>query len=387
MKRFLTVLLVMAGAVASAQTFDPYTGLASATHIGGITEPTDIRWLPDGRMLLINKGGTLFILQNGGNLTTAGTFAVDTASEKGLLGLEVDPNFATTRRLFFYYSASGAATPPGTDLDRHRVVSRILMANDQLAATETILVRGLRGPANHDGGALVIGPDGKLYIGVGDTGCNSNCCPANNRFPTCLTNGNGKVLRVNLDGTIPLDNPLVLPDGGGMTVTACGATCTSAVAPTTTGAARTDIWAWGFRNPWRMSFDKTNGNLWVGDVGETAEEEISVVQKGKHYGYPWFEGFRGGPGYDGGQCEFYTPGSGNCAPPVHSCVQTGGQCQLFDGGTRGIGCSCQSMTGGEINDHCSWPALLRGNYFFADYVSNGLYMVRLGANQIGRAHV
>ncbi|MBS1153959.1 MAG: sle, partial [Myxococcaceae bacterium] len=324
MTRRLAVLALLVGAGSSAQTVDSFSGLASSVYVAsglnGLAEPTDLRWLPDGRMLITSKGGTFYVRQTNGQLSSAGTFSVDSASEKGLLGLEVDPDFATNRRLYFYYSASNASG--GTDLDRHRVVMRTLMANDQLAAGETILVRGLRGPANHDGGALAIGPDGKLYIGVGDTGCNATCCPATNRFNTCLTNGNGKILRVNLDGTIPSDNPLVLPDGGRATVTACGANCTSNVTPTVTGLARTDIWAWGFRNPWRISFDKVNGNLWVGDVGESAEEEIDVVKKGQHYGYPWFEGFRGGAGYDGGQCEFYTPGSGNCAVPVHSCPQS-----------------------------------------------------------------
>src|SRR5436190_18702965 len=77
---------------------------------------------------------------------------------------------------------------------------------------ETILVRGLRGPANHDGGALAVGIDGKLYIGDGDTGCNCSCGPGlntQNMLGTCPTNGQGKIMRVNLDGTIPADNPLV----------------------------------------------------------------------------------------------------------------------------------------------------------------------------------
>src|SRR4029079_5474878 len=104
--------------------------------------------------------------------STAGTFTVDTESEKGLLHVLLHPNFASNRLLIFYYSAADSIG--GTDLDRHRVVTVPLGTNDQLDMTqETILVRGLRGPANHDGGAIAIGPDGKLYVGDGDTGCNS----------------------------------------------------------------------------------------------------------------------------------------------------------------------------------------------------------------------
>lgn len=383
--RTLAALAVLVASAASSQTVDPFSGLIASIHVtsgqNGMSTPTDIRWLPapDGRMVLITKGGTFYIRQNNGQLSSGGTFSVDTASEKGLLGVEVDPDFTNNKKLYFYYSASNGIG--GTDLDRHRVVMRTLGANDQLSATETILLRGLRGPANHDGGALAIGPDGKLYVGVGDTGCNASCCPAANRFNTCLTNGNGKILRINLDGSIPSDNPLVPFADGGNTVTACGNNCTDAVSASTKGPPRADIWAWGFRNPWRISFDKVNGNLWVGDVGESAEEEVDVVQKGKHYGYPWYEGFRGNNGYTETVCDQYTPGSGNCVPPVHSCLQTGAQCSRFDGGTD-TNCSCQSMTGGEINDHCSWPAQVRGNYFFADYNSNGVFMLKLGANRL-----
>ncbi len=186
MTRTLAVLVVLAGSVSSAQTVDLYSGLTASVFVqpgmNGLSEPTDIRWLPDGRMLITAKQGTFYIRQANGTLTSAGTFAVDGSSEKGLLGLEVDPDFTNTRRLFFYYSASNASG--GTDLDHQRVVSRLLMANDQLAAGETILVRGLRGPANHDGRALAIGPDGRRYIGVGDTGCNQACCPAAHQPPS-----------------------------------------------------------------------------------------------------------------------------------------------------------------------------------------------------------
>jgi glucose/arabinose dehydrogenase len=195
-----------------------------------------------------------------GSVAAIGSFPVDTASEKGLLNVLVHPSFAQNRRLLFYYSL--AADAGGTNQDRHRVSSVVLATNNTLdMASEQILVRGLLGPANHDGGAMAIGPDGKLYVGVGDSGCNSGLPPVpvytpTNYNGTCLSSGNGKILRVNLDGTIPSDNPLV----GVAQATACGTNCRTDPATVTPRAPRPDVWAWGFRNPWRSWFDPATGN-------------------------------------------------------------------------------------------------------------------------------
>ncbi len=327
----------------------------------------DLRFLPDGRMVFIEKAGFVKLRATDGTVTTAYRFCVDQGSEKGLLGVEVDPAFngTTNRRLFFYYS--NCNQDGGTDLNRHRVVSIDLLPNGTLdPSTERVLVQNLRGPANHDGGALAIGPDGKLYIGVGDTGCNAACCPASNMFPTCLSNGNGKILRVNLDGTIPNDNPLF----NTAMVTACGATCTSAVSAATQAAPRTDIWAWGFRNPWRIAFDPVTGKLWVGDVGEQAREEVSIVEAGKHYGYPWYEGFMGDGTYTSAQCNTVTPGSGPCAMPVWDCQH---------------GANCASITGGTFIDSTLFPPERRG-YWFGDNAAGGaIWLMHLNAARDGVA--
>lgn len=342
-------------------------------YVTGVGQVTDFRWLPDGRMVIVRKGGQISVRTTAGAVVAAGTVPVDTESEKGLLGVEVHPSFATNNRIFLYYSRSStAATDPGTDTDRHRVVSIVLKADNTLdAATETILVRGLRGPANHDGGGLGISNDGKLYIGVGDTGCNSGVAPGgtiSNYFPTCLTNGNGKILRVNLDGTIPTDNPLV----GVAAVTACGSSCGTNISGTGTGAPRTDIWAWGFRNPWRFWVDPMNGNLWVGDVGEVTYEEVSIVPKGRHMGWPYREGAQG---YPQTECTKISPNTGNCVDPVYYC-RHGGASGGIDGG-------CTSITGGLIVDSCSWPTTFRGRYFFADNANNALWSVQVNATRNG----
>ena len=265
--------------------------------VAGLGLVTDFRFLPDGRVVVIEKTGGVSIRRTDGSLVVAGSFAVDSDSEKGLLGLAVDPQFATNRRLYFYYSATNA--DQGTDADRHRVVVRTL-TGDRLDAGETVLLHGLRGPANHDGGALDVGPDGLLYVGVGDTGCNSSQ-PAEAQMPTnfygtCLADdpqanggGNGKILRIALDGSIPATNPLV----GATNVSACGDACGVDLSPSRLGAPRADVFAWGFRNPFRLWVDPLTALVWVGDVGEISYEEIDVVRPGRHHGWPWREGARG----------------------------------------------------------------------------------------------
>jgi MYXO-CTERM domain-containing protein len=346
---------------------------AVTDHVTNLGPVTDFRFLPGGKMVIIEKTGTVRVRRADGSMAEAGSFPVNTASEQGLLGVEVHPAFASNRTLFFYYSRSGSQG--GTDLDRHRVVSVILREDDTLdMGTETILVRGLRGPANHDGGALAIGPDGKLYIGVGDTGCNSGARPGGtvgNFFATCLTNGNGKILRVELDGSIPADNPLA----GQAEATACGAGCRDSVNASASGAPRKEIWAWGLRNPFRISFDPRTGNLWVGDVGEVTNEELNIVQGGKHYGWPWREG-AAGRGHQ--TCADITPQSGPCVDPVYFC-QHGGSGQV------GVDSDCTAITGGTFVDSCRWPDEYRGHYYFGDSSTGAVWFLKVNAARDGVA--
>jgi glucose/arabinose dehydrogenase len=329
--------------------------------VAGLGPTTDVAFLPDGRMLITEKTGALKLRSPDGTVRVAAQLPVDTRSEKGLLGVVVDPDFARTRRIFLYYSLADAAG--GTPLDRHRVVSAPLREDGTLdLAAQTILVRGLRGPANHDGGGLAIGPDGRLYVGVGDTGCNSGERPEppyapTNYFATCLTNANGKILRVNLDGSIPADNPLA----NVAAVTACGDVCSQPVSGAT-GAPRREIWAWGFRNPWRFSFDPRTGRLWVGDVGEVTYEEVDVAEAGRHHGWPWREGRHGWPR---SRCRQISPDAGECAEPVYEC-RHGPSAGGIDGG-------CQSITGGVFPDSPSWPASHRGLYLFGDNANGRLW--------------
>jgi glucose/arabinose dehydrogenase len=347
-------------------------GIIATPEVTGLGPLTDIAFLPDGRALITEKTGTLWLRgpAPGHALSVAATLSVDTESEKGLLGVVVAPDFETSHRVVLYRSRANA--DGATDLDRNRVASFVLLEDGTLDLdSEVVLVSGLRGPANHDGGGMAVGPDGLLYVGVGDTGCNSGHAPEppmapTNYFGTCLTSGNGKILRVALDGAVPASNPLTEV----AEATACASTCGGA--PSTLAAPRADIWAWGFRNPWRLAFDPATGLLWVGDVGEVTYEELTVAQAGKHHGWPWREGRHGWPP---AQCRTITPDAGDCVDPVYECrhgVAAGG----IDGG-------CEAITGGAFLSGPRWPAALRDRYLFGDSATQHLWTLQLTGDRTG----
>ncbi|NRA35999.1 MAG: PQQ-dependent sugar dehydrogenase [Polyangiaceae bacterium] len=353
----LTLVLFASTTIARADLApgSPSENFEETELASGLPSPTSVTFLPDGTMLATGKGGQLWLQAPDDTLTTAGSFNVDTESEKGLLNVLVHPEFDTNRLLIVYYSAADSADVD--DNNRHRVTTIALRSDGQLdMASETILLDGLRGPANHDGGALAIGPDGFLYVGAGDTGANNRSRPEDenpptNYFPTCLTNGNGKILRIALDGSIPDNNPLV-----GETVTACGNS--AGEQPSTTAMAREDIFAWGFRNPWRLWVDPLTGNVWVGDVGNIAYEEINVITPelvGSNFGWPWREGMFG---HAPTQCELATSHGGDCVDPVYQCARSENEIGI-DGG-------CQSIIGGLVIDSCEWPEEFRHRYYLGD---------------------
>ncbi len=372
MARSAALLPLLAACQASAPAAGsppPPPSLIAVAEVTGLAAPTDLAFLPDGRMVVVEKGGEVR-LWSGRALSAAGSFPVDTDSEKGLLGVVADPDFGENGRLFFYYSLATASG--GTDLDRNRVVSARLRADGTLdQASETVLASGLRGPANHDGGGLVIGPDGRLYAGVGDTGCNSGRSPEPpqapaNYFATCLTNGNGKILRLALDGGAPADNPLAAV----AEASACGAACGDAPAGLT--APRADLWAWGFRNPWRLAFDPRTGLLWVGDVGEGSYEEVTIARSGRHHGWPWREGAAGWPL---GKCRETTPDTGDCVDPAYAC--------RHGPAAGGVDGDCQSITGGVFLDGPAWPAPWSGLYLFADNANGRVWTLEPDAARTG----
>ena len=198
------------------------------------------------------------ILDVSGNLVFAG--------EQGLLGLAFDPNFTTNRFIYVNYSrrADGAT-----------IVARYTWdagADVAVPASEKIILVVPQPAANHNGGMLAFGPDGYLYIAMGDGG------GANDQFRNAqnLNSLLGKILRIDVHPAVataaydvPADNPFV-----------------------GTANTRPEIWAYGLRNPFRFSFDRQTGQLWAGDVGQDAIEEIDIITRGANYGWPRFEGTR-----------------------------------------------------------------------------------------------
>ncbi|HEY8942798.1 MAG TPA: PQQ-dependent sugar dehydrogenase, partial [Polyangiaceae bacterium] len=330
-----------------------------ATGVDGVT---DIAFAADGRAVITRKSGQVVIRRTNGTLATLSNLfpGIDTSPEKGLLGVVADPNVATNNTFYFYVSN-------GSDQnDKHRVVKGVLTAQDTITIDPMPVIAasrnngpGLAGPANHNGGGLVI-HKGQLYVGVGDTGANAT--PPVNKFGSCLNKPNGKILRVNLDGSVPDDNPLV----GKSSVTACEKTTGSF----TTGAPDTRIFAWGFRNPWRIWVDPMTDLLWVGDVGEQTSEEISVGKGGQHYGFPFVEGSMTYKDVGGLNCTTMTPAM-PCTPPAYAYPWN-------EGGGKG------SVTGGLIPSGCGWEKAMGGTrYLFGDYVKNWIHSITVNAARDG----
>jgi uncharacterized repeat protein (TIGR03806 family) len=228
------------------------------------TEPVFITAVPDGRNLLcvVERRGRLRFFANDDAAASAALFLditdrVDDSGEGGLLGLAFHPGYPATRSLYVYYTAGNPF--------RSRV-SRFERTDDpDLAdpASEEVLLEFAQPFTNHNGGMVAFGPDGMLYIASGDGGSGND--PQNNAQN--LGNLLGKVLRLDTGGGIPADNPF-----------------------TGTAGARGEIWAYGLRNPWRFSFDRNLGTLWLGDVGQTDREEVDIIERGGNYGWRIYEG-------------------------------------------------------------------------------------------------
>ena len=196
---------------------------------------------------------------------------VISGGEMGLLGLAFHPGFSQNGRLFVNYTSRSGGL--------HTVISEFKISSRPNAAdpeSERILLTIDQPYSNHNGGAIVFGPDGALYIGTGDGGAGNDPHGNGQNLTTLL----GKMLRIDVDQReadkpygIPGDNPFIARRG-----------------------AAKEVWAYGLRNPWRFSFDSLTGLLYAGDVGQAAREEIDVIQKGKNYGWNRMEGTLCTPG-------------------------------------------------------------------------------------------
>jgi glucose/arabinose dehydrogenase len=329
-----------AAAVRQADSTPPQIALRMLPY--GFDRPLFLTHAGDGsgRLFIVEKGGTIRIVKDGQVLPTPfldiSRRVGSNSSEQGLLGLAFHPHYRENGRFFVDYTNRQGDTV----VEQYRVSADPDLADPASAST----VLGIAQPAvNHNGGMLLFGPDGDLWIGTGDGG-GSGDRYQNAQNPLTLL---GKMLRLDVDHgspyAIPPDNPYALLEED----------------------VRPEVWAPGLRNPWRYSFDRATGDLWIGDVGQDAYEEIDLVPAVTiatmasgpasdasvplNFGWPYMEGmhhYAGAPRGEG-------PPS---IPPVAEYGRDGG---------------C-SVTGGYVYRGAAYPTL-QGLYFFGDFCSGRVW--------------
>ena len=304
--------------------------------------PLWLEQLPDGRTFLLEQRGKILILpKNAKGKKTETFFDIEARKpyvkdEEGLLGMAFHPQFAKNGKFYVFYSAHKPL---------RSVVSEFRVGKGGTIdlTTERVLLTIQRPFWNHDGGCILFGPDGKLYITHGDGGSRED--PNDNAQN--LATLRGTILRIDVDAPttarrygIPKDNPFVNRKG-----------------------ARGEIWAYGLRNVWRMSFDRATGELWAADVGQDYWEEVNLIVKGGNYGWRTREGFHESPSKKGGLLTTKHKNPEKLLDPVIEYPHTPGLAKKskFDQHGHGL-----SITGGYVYRGKKIPAL-RGAYVYGDY--------------------
>ncbi len=295
-----------------------------------------------GRLFLMSQLGKIVVFTPDGAEARDHDVYLDlsdrivSSSEQGMLGLAFDPDFSNNGYFYVHYSV---------DSPRRGVISRFAVdPNDPSRAdknSELMLMEIPQPYVNHNGGMLAFGPDGYLYIGLGDGGSGGD--PLQNaQDPETL---HGSVLRVDVRGataqtpyTIPEDNPFASVQGG-----------------------RPEVWAYGLRNPWRFSFDRVTGDLWLADVGQNAWEEINLIVRGGNYGWNIMEASR-------------------CYPLNNLACDTSGLIAPIVDYTHAHGCS---VTGGYVYRGSLVPELT-GMYLYGDYCTGKLWGFAFEDSKVAR---
>ena len=290
------------------------------------------------RLFVALQPGVIVSFANDQNVETANVFldirerVSDRGNEEGLLGLAFDPDFRANGYFYVYYSA---ANPRRSVLSRFRTHVGGSIADP---AGERIIIEVEQPYSNHNGGQIAFGPDGHLYIGLGDGGSRGDPQGNGQNLSTLL----GSIIRIDvslLDETdsysIPSDNPFIGVEG-----------------------TRREIWAYGIRNPWRFSFDRTSGELWMADVGQNRLEEVNIVRRGLNYGWNTMEG-------------------SECFEPRRACDRRGLEMPIAEYG-RADGCS---VTGGYVYRGQRLPSLF-GAYIYGDFCSGKIWALRHDGEQI-----
>ncbi|MBI5691436.1 MAG: PQQ-dependent sugar dehydrogenase [Verrucomicrobia bacterium] len=321
----------------------------------------------DSRLFVVEKGGRIWVIPDTTAPTPARSLFLDLSGrvatgggndERGLLALAFHPDYADNRQFYVWYTLT-TTTAAGSGL--HNRLARFLSSsadpNSADAASEQPLLSQYDEAGNHNGGQLLFGPDGYLYLSLGDEGGANDQFQNSQRLDRDFFSG---VVRVDVDrrpgslapnahpavhaGTyaIPPDNPWV------------GATTFNGASVNPT-AVRTEFWAVGLRNPWRMSFDAATGQLWLADVGQNAREEINVIVRGGNYGWSYREG------------NFASPRAAPAAAVTATFLPP-----IWDYPNPGQG---QSVTGGFVYRGSRY-ADLSGQYLFADFGSGRIWALR-----------
>lgn len=308
----VSLLFLISGTVTlqqvSAQNYP--ANFSQVRVITGVNRPTAMAFAPDGRVFICEQGGNLRVVKNNALLATPFVqLTVSSVGERGLVGVAVDPDFATNRFVYLYYTVAGSPA-------RNRVSRFTANGDVAQAGSETLILNldPLSTATIHNGGAMHFGIDGKLYIAVGE---NSNASNAQN-----LDTYHGKLLRINKDGSVPSGNPY-----------------------TTGSEQRRRVWASGLRNPFTFAIHPQSGRILINDVGGNSWEEINdATVGGRNFGWPTTEG------------TFNQSNFPNLTNPVYAYAHGTGD---------GVGCA---ITGGTFfsPSATNYPATYRGRYFFED---------------------
>lgn len=319
MKNLLSLFLVFVSSMVFSQT------IAIQSFATGFSGAIEITHTNDSRLFVVEQGGLIRILNSNGTINTLPflnlSSLISSGGERGLLGLAFHPNYATNGYFFVNY----------TNISGNTVIARYSVnpSNPDIANTTATILMTISQPySNHNGGSLKFGSDGYLYIGMGDGGSGGD---PENRAQNINTNL-GKILRIDVNATSapfytsPASNPYV-------------------------GIAGNDeIWAVGVRNPWKFSFNRLNGDLWMADVGQNNIEEINKVTSpltaGLNFGWRCYEG--------------------NVAYNTTGCAPIGTMTMPIAQYDHSQGCS---ITGGYVYTGTQFPNFLN-KYFFADYCEN-----------------
>jgi glucose/arabinose dehydrogenase len=319
---FATCLLFLPLA-AAAQTHP--TGFNDYPLVSGLTEPTTLLAMPGGKLLVGQRGGVIRVIDQGLLLPKPMlTIAVETYEEQGLLGMALDPQFPATPWIYIFYTPfTGAQPAPASRVSRFTIQADTIVAGSEVVVLGSIPT----GLGWHQAGCVRTSADGHLWVSIGEGGNGGTF-----GWPRQITRLEGKLLRLNLDGSIPANNPFVGVAG-----------------------ARGEIWQLGLRNPFRFTIQPVTGQPFVNDVGSAYWEEVDVGPPGADFGWANYEGT-------------VLPQPAGVTNPLYTYPHAGsGAC----------------ITAGVFYTGAQFPAEYQGNYLFLEHSRGQIgRMVLNGSNQL-----